>query len=209
IADGLSRQWEGQPRDEGMEDGSTWTVSEDWDTNSGLINDILFMNTNINIDDFSSLRQRFTNEPVFLQVIESIGQLDSTKPLRDCKRAKHQASQYLIEDGKLWCLRGGTTIRTRSRVECVNKDEARQMASRQHEEGGHWGRDAIKIVLLDRICSPGVISIYPRFSSGLPDPRSDQIRYPDPFPFPSRFYLHFRSINDKLSNSFPVHITLT
>lgn len=29
IADGLSRQWEGQPRDEGMEDGSTWTVSED------------------------------------------------------------------------------------------------------------------------------------------------------------------------------------
>jgi hypothetical protein len=105
IADGLSRQWEGQPRDEGMEDGSTWTVSEDWETNSGLINDILHMNANTNLDEFSSLRQRFTNEPVFLQVIESIGQLDSMKPLRDRKRAKHQASQYLIEDGKLWRLR--------------------------------------------------------------------------------------------------------
>jgi hypothetical protein len=40
-----------------------------------------------------------------------------------------------------------------------------------------------------------------------PQIQSDPI--PDPFPFPSRFYLHFRSIHDKLSNSFPVHITLT
>jgi hypothetical protein len=39
--------------------------------------------------------------------------------------------------------------------------------------------------------------------------RSDQIRYSDPFPFPFWFYLHFWSIYNKLSNSFPVHITLT
>jgi hypothetical protein len=30
------------------------------------------------------------------------------------------------------------------------------MASKQHEDGGHWGRDAIKIALLDRIYSPGL-----------------------------------------------------
>jgi hypothetical protein len=34
-------------------------------------------------------------------------------------------------------------------------------------------------------------------------------RTSDPFPFPFRFYLHLQSIYDKLSNSFPVHITLT
>src|SRR6267154_2136499 len=156
IADGLSWQWEGQPRDEGLEDGSAWTVSEDWEAHSSIINDILFLNKDTNLNTSSSLRQRFINEPVFLQVIESIKQVDSTKPLRDRKRAKHRASQYLIEDGKLWCLHGGTTMRARSRVECVNKDEATQLAIKQHEQGGHWGRDAIKIALTDKIYSPGL-----------------------------------------------------
>lgn len=31
-----------------------------------------------------------------------------------------------------------------------------QLAVKQHEEGGHWGRDAIKITLTDKIYSPGL-----------------------------------------------------
>ncbi|KAG2058732.1 hypothetical protein BDR06DRAFT_828976, partial [Suillus hirtellus] len=68
--------------------------------------------------------------------------------------AQHRASEYLIEDRKLWRLRGGTEVRAQSRTECVLQEEARQLAAMQHEQIGHWGRDAIKIALTDRICSP-------------------------------------------------------
>jgi transposase InsO family protein len=156
IADGLSRQWEGQPRDAGLQDGSKWTVSEDWEANSGLVNDILCTTEITNENTFSRLLQRFVNEPVFQQVIESLAQIDSTKPLRDQKRAQHQAQQYLIEDEKLWRLWGGTSARARSRLECITKEEATNLAREQHERGGHWGRDAIKIALTDKVYSPGL-----------------------------------------------------
>lgn len=60
----------------------------------------------------------------------------------------------MVEEGKLWRLRGGTTVRARSRVECTTREEAKELARIQHAEGGHWGRDAIKIALTDRIYSP-------------------------------------------------------
>jgi hypothetical protein len=65
IADWLSRQWEGQPRDAGLQDGSEWTVSKDWEANSGLVNDILCTTEITNENTFSRLLQRFVNEPVF------------------------------------------------------------------------------------------------------------------------------------------------
>lgn len=153
VADGLSRQWEGQPRDTNLQDGSNWTVSEDWEVVSGLTNDIL-MTTAETLEATVSLLERFTNEPVFTGVIKAIAQVESDAPLRDRRRAKHQASQYMIEDGKLWRLKGGTTVRARSRVECVTREEAKALATQQHANGGHWGRDAIKIALTDRIYSP-------------------------------------------------------
>lgn len=51
-------------------------------------------------------------------------------------------------------MRGGTAVQARSRTECVSQEEARQLAATQHEQMGHWGQDAIKIALTDRICSP-------------------------------------------------------
>jgi hypothetical protein len=104
IADGLSRQWEGQPRDAGIDDGSAWTVSEDWEASSGLINDLLLTESMTQQEPVSDLQKRFANEPVFLEVVESILEVDSRKSLRDRKRARHRASQYLIEEGKLWRL---------------------------------------------------------------------------------------------------------
>jgi hypothetical protein len=101
IANGLSRQWEGQPRDIGLLDSSDWTVSEDWEANSGLVNDILFNNSAIEPQLTTKLQERFINKPVFWEVVESIAQLGSTGSLRDRKRARHRASQYMIEEGKL------------------------------------------------------------------------------------------------------------
>jgi hypothetical protein len=39
VADGLNRQWEGQPPN--GEDGGNWTVKPDRDEQVGLINDVL------------------------------------------------------------------------------------------------------------------------------------------------------------------------
>lgn len=65
ITDGLSRQWEGHPRDVGLLDGSEWTVSEDWEANTGLINDLLQISTNIENSTASQLLERFADELVF------------------------------------------------------------------------------------------------------------------------------------------------
>jgi hypothetical protein len=46
----------------------------------------------------------FTEEPVFQEVVEAIGSLDQDKNLLWRRRAKHRASEYIIEDGKLWQL---------------------------------------------------------------------------------------------------------
>ena len=39
-------------------------------------------------------------------------------------------------------------------MECVTKEEAIELAQKEHVERGHWGRDAIKKALVDRIWSP-------------------------------------------------------
>ncbi|KAH7918394.1 hypothetical protein BV22DRAFT_979774, partial [Leucogyrophana mollusca] len=152
VADGLSRQWEGVPRNQGTLDGSEWTVSEDWETRTGLINDVLHVG--IEGDTARNLKERFVKEPLFLEVVDALLNMDQERSIRERARARHRASQYMVEDGKLWRLTGGTAERARGRVECVTQEEATVLAAQQHAKGGHWGRDAIKIALTDRIHSP-------------------------------------------------------
>jgi len=45
-------------------------------------------------------------------------------------------------------------MQARAKVECVSGEKAKVLATKTHAEGGHWGRDTIKITLLDQICSP-------------------------------------------------------
>ncbi|KAA1477543.1 hypothetical protein DENSPDRAFT_786766, partial [Dentipellis sp. KUC8613] len=144
--------WEGLPRIEG--DGSEWTVSKDWETTGGLVHD-LFAVSVTSSPAAANLRLRLQAEPLFTQVLDALtGAIDPTASVCDRKHAHHRAANYLIEDGKLWCLHGGTKAHARPRVKCVNHAEAQQLAFTQHTNGGHWGCDAIKIALVDRICSP-------------------------------------------------------
>ena len=155
VADGLSRASEGT--DHEKEDGSEWTVSEDWEGNKGLTHDI-FQLTNPSTPEVAKLRERFKDEPIFAEVIDAILELDHGVNLRLRKRARHRASEYMIEDGKLWRIAGGHSTRARSRVECVTREEAAQLAKIEHESNGHWQRDSVKKSLLDRIWSPGLDS---------------------------------------------------
>jgi transposase InsO family protein len=155
VADGLSRSAEGTPREEG--DGSEWTVSEDWEVTAGLTHD-LFHVAGATSEEMSTLRERFRDVPMLLEVIDALLELDQGTSLRKRKRARHRASEYMISDGKLWRVAGGHRTRARSKVECVSPVEAVELARTEHAKNGHWQRDAVKKALLDRIWSPGLDS---------------------------------------------------
>jgi hypothetical protein len=77
VADGLSRKWENTPP--APEDGSEWTVSEDWEVRIGITNDIMHIaSTNESVETLST---RFTNEPIFREVIEAIHNQDQDKDI--------------------------------------------------------------------------------------------------------------------------------
>ena len=147
VADGISRRDEGKPRTDA--DGSSWSVSPDWEVSRGIVQDVLL--TSVEED---SLRARFKDEPLFLSIIDAIQDVQSSKSDREQQRAKHRATQYLIYEGKLWRLNGGDGSRALPRTECVSRKEALALATKQHADNGHWGRDAIKIALLNKIHSP-------------------------------------------------------
>ena len=149
IADGLSRQYEDTPKQD--KDGSEWTVNPDWEQGEGLV----FGINHVSIaPDIVALHDRFKDEPTLQQVIDALQGIKSGLGLRERRRAMHRAANYMIEDGKLWFLGGGTPTRAIARRECVSQKEATELAIQEHENGGHFHRDLIKIALLDKIHSP-------------------------------------------------------
>jgi len=152
IADGLSRQWDNMERTDNTDDGSNWSVNPDPEAVTGMINDVFSLDK---IDQVQQkLREWFTNKPLYTEVIDAILNIDIATSIHDRNRARHRASQYMIDDGKLWRIHTGTSIRPRSRVECISCTEAEVKAEHIHSTGGHWGRDTLKIALTDKYHSP-------------------------------------------------------
>ena len=104
----------------------------------------------------AKLQERFKAKPIFAEVIDAILELDQGTNIWLKKRARHSASEYMIEDRKIWRVAGGHSTRAKSRVECVTKEEASLLARQEHESNGHWQCDSVKKSLLDRIWSPGL-----------------------------------------------------
>ena len=110
-------------------DGHEWTVSEDWEAQTGLVNDILHVaDTAI----YSELQEHFSDKKMFLEVIDALLNLDYGKSLKDRKRAKHRAESYMIEGEKLWKVGDMKSVRSRARMECVTKEEATSLAWEVH-----------------------------------------------------------------------------
>jgi hypothetical protein len=105
VADGISCKWEGLPRQTG--DGSKWTVCEDLEANTGLTNDIL--NISIN-NETNTLWKCFKNELAFAEMIDALLTIKSSKSVCNQHRAQYRVLQYMIEDNKLWWLRGEIAI---------------------------------------------------------------------------------------------------
>jgi hypothetical protein len=151
VADGISHKFINTPKVQGV--GHEWTVSEDWEARTRLANDVLYISPNELDPVYNALQTRFADEKVFLEVIESMLELDHGKSLRVQKRARHKAKGYMIEDGRLWKIGDGSG-RARARLECVTKEETVKLAWEEHRNNGHFHRDNIKAKLLDTITCP-------------------------------------------------------
>lgn len=96
AADALSCTYTNHPPEDG--DGSAWTVSEDWEATSSIVNNLFAVEADSSI---SNLRSRFTDKPIFFEVINTIYNLDGDQPEHICRHARHRAGSYQIEDGHL------------------------------------------------------------------------------------------------------------
>ena len=106
--------------------------------------------------EVAKLQECFNDEPIFAEVIDAILEMDQSASLWQKKCTQHRVSEYTIEDRKLWCITGGHSTRARSRVECITREEATQLAKQEHKSNGHWQHDLVKKSLLDSIWSPGL-----------------------------------------------------
>ena len=96
IADGLSRQYEGIPESEG--DGSEWTVEPGWERATGIPRDTFMVTPT---EEASQLLKCFMDEPLYVQVVEALLNLPSNATVKQCTKAEHRATQYMIDKGKL------------------------------------------------------------------------------------------------------------
>lgn len=86
AADGLSRSF--ISREPIAEDGANWTVNEDWESSRGTVQDLFQvalspLTTSTDNPSTETLHQRFEKEPLFLEVIDAIHDLDSEKSVVD------------------------------------------------------------------------------------------------------------------------------
>ena len=84
-------------------------VTPDWEEITGLVHDLFHMDESI---DLTVLKERFKGEPLYLDVIDAIIGLSSCEAtVREKKCAQHRKTQYMLEDGKLWFVGGGSGTR--------------------------------------------------------------------------------------------------
>lgn len=124
----------------------------DWEEVTGLVHDFYHI---AEAPDLTVLKERFKNEPLFLNVMDTILGLSSTNvTIWEKKQAQHCKTQYMLEDGKLWFAGGGSGMQARARHKCVSRAEVVELAWLEHEQGGHWHRNTIKLALTDHYHSP-------------------------------------------------------
>jgi hypothetical protein len=149
VADGISRKYVNLPTE--LNDGHEWTVSEDWEARTGIVNDIFQIES---ISTYNNLRTRFANEKAFLSVINALAELDHGRSIRERKKANHRAEGYMIQGGQLWKIGDAKSTRARPKVECIPQSEAIKMAWEVHRNHGHFHKDNVKIIMMDKIASP-------------------------------------------------------
>ncbi|QRW12455.1 Retrovirus-related Pol polyprotein from transposon opus [Ceratobasidium sp. AG-Ba] len=141
--------YESRP-DDNTGPGAHETVDPGWESAKGIIHNVLHL---VEDQETAQLLRRFANDPFFADILLHLVfdfAEDSTAltadEIRAQKRRTHRAKEYLIEDGKLWLVRG-RGIKGDSKVECIPASEAKALALAVHSAGGHFGRDITILTL--------------------------------------------------------------
>ncbi|QRV92229.1 Retrovirus-related Pol polyprotein from transposon opus [Ceratobasidium sp. AG-Ba] len=121
VCDALSRMYESRP-DDNTGPGADETLEPGWEVAKGIINNVSHL---VNDSETSRLLRRFSNDPFFADILLHLvfdvaedNKTDSPDEVRARKRRAHRAEDYLIEDGKLWLVRG-RGIKDGNKVECI------------------------------------------------------------------------------------------
>jgi len=119
-------------------------VSPDIDKVTGIVQNVFQVEIS---SEAAKLKERFTDEPLFLEVIEALLELDKGRNSR--KENAHATSiQYVIEEGPLWHVGGGTRIRSTNTAGMRNEKEAVDLARQEHE-----GEDTGTETVSSSLCS--------------------------------------------------------
>ena len=104
VADAISRKWSEARERERTEDGASWSVQPDWEASSGITNNIMQIRMAKEIEEQTKLRRQFADDPWLSEVVEALTGGDM-QDIRTCRRARHWALNFSIQDGRLWCIR--------------------------------------------------------------------------------------------------------
>ena len=80
VAVGLSRKYTNLPKERG--DGHEWTVSKDWEAHTRLTNDLFTIQPSQLESTYAALRTCFAEEKVFIEVVDSLLELDHGSSLK-------------------------------------------------------------------------------------------------------------------------------
>lgn len=76
---------------------------------TGLVHDLYHV---AELLDLTVLKERFKDEPLYLDVIDAIiGFASHETTIREKKCAQHRKTQYMLDEGKLWFVGGGSSTR--------------------------------------------------------------------------------------------------
>ncbi|KZP09068.1 hypothetical protein FIBSPDRAFT_760482 [Athelia psychrophila] len=160
VADSLSRMYKGVPNEEGQ--GHEWMVSKDWEAASGLTHDLFaiqsptdepltrYSSPGTSVEEQQHLLTQFAKEPLFTLILQALFEMDQGTDERERRKAVHRVKEYMVEVGKLWRVADGRRPRVKARMEVVTQEEMMGLAREEHERGGHWKRDMVKMELSDQ-----------------------------------------------------------
>ncbi|KIJ52710.1 hypothetical protein M422DRAFT_83228, partial [Sphaerobolus stellatus SS14] len=131
-------------------DGSEWSVQPEWEAGKGMVDDVFEMKED---KELSVLRDRFKEDPWFLEVINYLGGKTRSLTVRERRWLHHKAAGFWIEDGKLWKASTKAVDRA-ARTECIPCSEGLQRAHTTHKANGHFAWEHTHLHLQDHYFWP-------------------------------------------------------
>ena len=148
MVDAISRKWSEAKGLGESNDGADWSVCPDWEASQGITNDIMQLRGATDTNVHAQLHEQFADDPWLNEVVEVLTNQDMPD-IRTRRRARHRATNFMIEGDRLWQVQMKATDRV-AKVECAPRTERARLAAEAHEENGHFGWDHMRLKLREK-----------------------------------------------------------